>query len=78
MKPEKSSVTQKYQATIPKSIRRELGIKPGEQVTWHVLRSMVVVDAHKKIKDPVHFLTSQIRDTHDAVKLVRAVRNELV
>lgn len=78
MQPEKSGVTQKYQATIPKGVRRELGIKPGEQVTWHVLRGMVVLDAHKKIKKPVDFLTSQMRDTRDAVKIIRAVRSKLV
>ena len=29
-----STVTQKYQATIPKDVRRKLGIKPGDKVVF--------------------------------------------
>jgi len=72
MRSEETRVTQKYQTTIPKEIRKYLKIKPRETVSWHVLRSMVVVDSHKKMNDPVGFLTSQIKSRMDldAVKLV--------
>ena len=77
MEPATSAVTTKYQATIPKRVRQELGIKRGEEVTWHILRGMVVLDVHRKIKNPVRFLTSQVRSSTDAVKLVRRVREEI-
>lgn len=77
MQTEKTSVTQKYQATIPKGIRKVLDVKAGEEVEWHVVKSMVVVHRREKIKDPVKFLTSQIKLDMDAVKLVREAREEL-
>ena len=78
MKSEETRVTRKYQTTIPKEIRKYLKVKPKETVTWHVIRSMVVVDTHKKVADPVGFLTSQLKTplTMDAVKLVNETREE--
>ena len=76
MKAEKTSITQKYQTTVPKNIRKLLGVKAGEDVEWHVVRSMVVLHKQGKIDDPVKFLTSQIKLDIDAVKLVRQSREE--
>lgn len=73
---EETKVTPKYQTTIPKEIREYLGIKPGGAVRWHLVKGMVVVDVHKKIKNPAKFLTSQTKLDLDAVKLVREVREE--
>ena len=76
MKTEKTSVTQKYQTTIPKNIRKSLGVKAGEDVEWHVVRSMIVLHKKEDVKDPVKFLTSQIKLDIDAVKLVREARED--
>lgn len=76
MEKEESRVTIKYQTTIPRKIRKHLGVKPGEKVEWHVVREMVVVDVPRKIKNPVKFLSSQIRLDLDAVKLVREARED--
>ena len=76
MKAEKTSITQKYQTTIPKNIRKLLGVKAGEDVEWHVVRSMVVVHRKEKMEDPVKFLTSQVKLNLDAVKIVREAREE--
>ena len=77
LKIEETKITSKYQTTIPKEIRKYLDIKSGKKVRWHVVRGMVVVDAHKKMANPVKFLTSQITLDVDAVKLVKEVREEL-
>ena len=73
-----TKVTQKYQTTIPEKIRKHLGIKPGDEVDWEVVKAMVVVDTNKKIKNPTKFLTSQIKKglNFDAVKLIREAREE--
>ena len=76
MKTEKTSITQKFQTTIPKNIRKSLGVKAGENVEWHVVRTMVVLHKKEDITDPVKFLTSQIKLNLDAVKLVRETRDE--
>jgi len=72
----KTSVTKKYQTTIPKKIRKHLRIKPGEEVEWHVVKNLVIVETAKKIKNPTKFLTSQIKLDLDATKLVRQTREE--
>ncbi len=76
MKSEKTSVTQKFQTTIPKNIRQLLGIKAGENVEWHVVKSMVVMHKRENIADPVKFLTSQIKLDIDAVRLARESRED--
>ncbi len=76
MKREETRVTRKFQTTIPKAIRKNLDVKPGQKVTWHIVRNLVVVDIHKKIRDPVKFLTSQTELDVDAVKVVREAREE--
>ncbi len=43
---------------------------------WHIVKGLVVLDTAKKIKNPVSFLTSQIKLDLDAVKLVREARKD--
>lgn len=71
-----SKLTSKYQATVPKQIREILKLKSGAMLEWHVVRGMVVVDTVTTIKDPVKFLTSQIKLDIDAVQLVKEAREE--
>ncbi len=77
MKVEETRVTRKHQTTIPKGVRKYLKVKPGESVRWHVVKGVVVVDLHKKVNQPVKFLTSQVHLDLDAVKLVRETREAL-
>ncbi|HLC67434.1 MAG TPA: AbrB/MazE/SpoVT family DNA-binding domain-containing protein [archaeon] len=69
-------VTEKYQTSIPRNVRKLLGVEPGTEVEWDIVRSMVVVDVKRKVANPVKFLTSQIKTNLDAVKLVNESRNE--
>ncbi|MBI4151134.1 AbrB/MazE/SpoVT family DNA-binding domain-containing protein [Candidatus Woesearchaeota archaeon] len=70
-------MTTKYQATVPKHIRDALGLKAGQELEWHTLKTMVVVNAKPVIKDPVGVLTSGPRIRGDALKLVKEAREEL-
>jgi AbrB family looped-hinge helix DNA binding protein len=76
MKREETKITTKYQTTIPQEVRKYLDIKPGKEVEWHIVKSMVVVDTPKIIKNPVKVLTSQIKLNIDAVKLVKEARED--
>ena len=78
MKREETKVTIKYQTTIPKEVRRYLGIKPGKEVRWHIVKNMVIVDTHIKVPNPVKFLTSQIKLDMDAVKFVKEARKDFI
>lgn len=71
-----TKITTKYQTTIPENIRKFLKVKPGEKVDWYVMKGMVVIDVNRKIKNPVDFLTSQIKLNFDAVRLVKETRED--
>lgn len=71
-----TKITQKYQTTVPKKIRKYLGIKPGEEVEWYIVKGLVIVDVSRKLKHPVAFLTSQIKLDLDAVELVKEARED--
>ena len=72
----RTKITSKYQTTIPEKVRKILKVKAGEEVEWYVIRGIVVVDSSKKLKNPVSFLTSQIKLDLDAVRLVREARED--
>jgi len=76
MKREETKITTKYQTTIPREVRKYLDIRPGKEVEWHIVKSMVIVDTPKRIKNPVKLLTSQIKLNIDAVKLVKEARED--
>ena len=76
MKREETKITTKYQTTIPQEVRKYLNVKHGKEVEWYIVKSMVVVDTPKRIRNPVKVLTSQIKLNIDAVKLVRRARED--
>ena len=76
MKTEQTRITVKGQTNVPQKIQKFLGVKSGGDVEWHVVKSRVMVNRPRKIKDPVKFLTSQVRLDLDAVRLVRSTREE--
>lgn len=76
--PYETKVTKKYQTTTPLEIRKEAGIKAGQEVRWYITKRMIVLEVPTKIENPVKFLTSQIKLDLDAVKLVEKAREEFV
>ena len=76
--PKETKVTSKYQTSIPKEVRELLGVKPGKEVEWNIVKGMVIVETKRKIDHPVKFLTSQLKTgiSMDAVKLVRETRED--
>ncbi len=73
----RTRVTTKYQTTIPRDVRRRLGIKAGDEVEWQLVREFAVVRSRPGIRKPVEFLTRQVRLDVDAVDLVRRARAEM-
>jgi AbrB family looped-hinge helix DNA binding protein len=69
-----TTVTEKYQTTIPAEIREALGIEAGQKVEWYLFRGKAVLENVKKVKEPVKFLTGQVKLGKDAVDLVREAR----
>ncbi len=73
----KTRVTPKYQTTVPREVRRQLGIRAGDDVEWQVVRQFAVVRPAVRVLNPVEFLRSQAQVRADAVKLVRRARLEM-
>lgn len=71
-----TKITSKFQTTIPKNVRKFLGVVAGKELGWHIVKGMVVVDTASNIENPVEFLTSQIKLDFDAVKLVKESRED--
>ena len=71
-----TKITSKFQTTIPREVRRFLNVKSGGEMEWNIVRGMIVVDVARKVKNPVDFLTSQIKLNIDAVKLVKESRED--
>lgn len=76
MKSKETKVTTKYQTTIPVDVRNFLGVEAGKEVELDIVKGMVIVSTSRKIKNPVKFLTSQIKLNIDAVKLVKESRGD--
>ena len=72
----KTKLTSKFQTTVPENVRKALDVKAGGEVGWHIVKEFVVVDSHRKIENPVEFLTSQIKANFDAVRLVKESRDD--
>ncbi|MDI6640426.1 MAG: AbrB/MazE/SpoVT family DNA-binding domain-containing protein [Methanocellales archaeon] len=73
-----SKVTEKYQVTIPKDIRKEIGIKRGDEVQFTREDDKIVMFVKPKIKDPVKFLWGLAPSKKEAVELVRKARREMM
>jgi len=53
----KTKVTDKFQITIPKEVRREVGLKPGEVVIVEsVSEEQILVRRFRRLKDPLRSL----------------------
>ena len=53
----RSKVTAKYQVTIPKEVREELEVKPGEIVTVEAIsHNEIVLRRYSRVKDPLDTL----------------------
>jgi len=57
----KTKVTSKFQVTIPKEVREEIGLRPGEVVMVEsVSEEEIIVKRFRRIKDPLKMLVGEI------------------
>lgn len=56
----RTRVTSKFQLTIPKEVREEVGLKPGEVVTVEsVSEEEIVVRRFRRVKEPLRVLVGK-------------------
>ena len=66
-----TKLTSKNQTTIPKQIRKFLGIKPGEKVEWIIEGNRVILRAKKRYENPLEIIRTLQIDTKKDVKTLR-------
>jgi AbrB family looped-hinge helix DNA binding protein len=75
----KTKVTRKYQITIPKNIRKALGINIGDTLKIKIEGNKIILEPIKPIiNNPVEYLSSLSKEQTDidAVKLVEESWND--
>jgi AbrB family looped-hinge helix DNA binding protein len=56
----KTKVTEKFQVTIPKEVREEVGLKPGEIVmVERVSDEEILMKRFRRVKDPLKLLVGK-------------------
>lgn len=71
---EKSKVMQKWQTVIPSRIREQADIRVGDTLTWKYESGQILIEPPSKIPQPSETLYGLTPSSHDAVKVVRAIR----
>jgi antitoxin PrlF len=78
-----STLTDRFQTTIPKGVREALGLRRGDRVAYRVEGDRVLLvkaDVADQLKDPAlgPFLDLLERDLHDRPRAVRSVTKSYV
>jgi AbrB family looped-hinge helix DNA binding protein len=73
-----TTVTRKYQITIPKKIREKLRVMIGDRLDVKEEGSRIVIEVGRRIENPVEYMWNISKKPRriDAVKLVKESRNE--
>ena len=69
---EEVKVTRKYQVTIPKRLRSELGIKVGDRILLRREGGHILIEVPRRIADPSEFLWNLSKKPVD-VDVVRLI-----
>ena len=69
---EEVKVTRKYQVTIPKRLRSELGIKVGDRILLRMEGGHILIEVPRRIADPSEFLWNLSKKPVD-VDVVRLI-----
>jgi len=74
-----ATVTRKYQVTIPKDIRRYLGIRIGEKYPIMMKDHKIIIDTEKHVQRPADYLwnISKKYTNIDVVHLVKGSRKKM-
>ncbi len=57
-------VTEKFQVTIPKDVRKEIGLKSGEMVIVEPMGKEIIIKRFRTIKDPLRVLIGTKKSKH--------------
>jgi len=74
-----TTVTRKYQVTIPKKIRKMLGVRIGDRYMIKGEGNRIVIETGKRVRNPADYIWNLSKKpiNVDAVKLVKKSRGEM-
>lgn len=70
----KAKISSKYQITLPKEVRDELGVGAGDDLFIVKEGDKVVLKPLLKVKEPTKFLYGSVKSKEDAVEIIRELR----
>jgi AbrB family looped-hinge helix DNA binding protein len=70
----KAIVSEKGQVTIPKAIRRRLGIRPGTVIEFEAAGGKIVGEKRDLVDDPVAAVTGVVKRTRSVDDYLALVR----
>lgn len=75
-----TTVTRKYQITIPKKIRKRLRVMIGDRLNVKGEGNMIIIETGKRIENPVEYMwnLSKRPIRIDAVALVKKTRRKII
>ena len=75
-----TTVTRKYQITIPKKVRKKLGVRIGDKLKIKEEGDRIVIEAEARVANPVEHMWSLSKKPGeiDAVALIRKTRRRII
>jgi AbrB family looped-hinge helix DNA binding protein len=76
---ETTTVTRKYQITLPKRIRRKFGIKIGDKLPIFSKENKIIIKTSKVVPNPAEYLWNLSKKSSgiDAIKLIKHTRRKV-
>lgn len=70
----KSKISSKYQVVIPKKLRKELGLKPGQIINFTRINNNLIIDTESAIKKYAGTMPNEWSQ-QDPAKVIRKIRD---
>ena len=67
-------ISSKYQITIPREVRKALGLEAGDRVYIGQEGNRIILRSFSKVKNPTEALYGSVKSDKDAVEAVRSFR----
>ncbi len=70
----KSKISSKYQVVIPKKLRKELGLRPGQIINFTRINNNLIIDTESAIKKYAGTMPNEWGQ-QDPAKVIRKIRD---
>jgi len=68
-------ISSKYQLTLPTEVRKELGVKPGDKVSYEIVNGTLQVSV---VRPPIEAVLDSVLEEFDFSDLQKMTKNDAV